>query len=71
MSEQVTTQLSYAVPEMSCGHCRVAISESVTAVEGVEIVDTDLPSKRVTVVGNDVDDGAVRAAIVAAGYEPQ
>jgi copper chaperone len=62
-------ELTYTVPGISCGHCRTAIAEEVAAVAGVESVDVDLDSKRVTVRGTDVDDGAVRTAIDEAGYE--
>jgi copper chaperone len=64
-----TEELTYTVPGMSCGHCRTAVTEEVTAVPGVENVDVDLDSKRVTVSGTGIDDAAVRAAIDEAGYE--
>ena len=64
-----TTQLTYTVPGMSCGHCRTAVSTEVGAVPGVEDVEVDLDSKLVKVRGENVDDAAVRAAIVGAGYE--
>ena len=60
---------TYTVPGMSCGHCVVAVSEEVERVPGVESVDVDLETKRVTVRGRGVEDGAVRAAIDEAGYE--
>ncbi len=65
MSETVT----YTVPGMHCGHCKKAVTEELTAVTGVESVDVDLESKRVTVVGADLDDRMLRAAIDEAGYE--
>ena len=33
------TALTLAVEGMSCGHCKVAITEEVTGVAGVESVD--------------------------------
>ena len=69
MSENHTSELIYAVPGMSCGHCRVAITEAVAQVEGVASVDVDLDAKLVTVHGERLDDGALRAAINEAGYE--
>ena len=60
---------TYAVPAMSCGHCRVAIISEVQRVAGVASVDVDLETKRVRVAGDDVDDTAVRAAIDEAGYD--
>lgn len=65
MSETV----SYTVPGMHCTHCEKAVSDELSAVEGVESVDVDLETKLVTVVGSDLDDAALRAAIDAAGYE--
>ena len=60
---------TYAVPDISCGHCRMAITNEVEQVAGVERVNVDLDSKLVTVAGDRVDDAAVRAAIDEAGYE--
>ena len=62
-------QLTYTVPGMSCGHCKAAVTEEVTAVGGVEGVDVDLETKLVVVRGEGVSDEDVRAAIREAGYE--
>lgn len=59
----------YLVPGMSCAHCRSAVQEELSAVPGVETVTVDLDSKQVEVRGTSLDDGAIRAAIVEAGYE--
>jgi len=64
MSERMT----YSVPGMHCGHCEHAVSTQLRAVSGVEAVDVDLESKIVTVRGASLCDGALRAAIEAAGY---
>ena len=66
---QTAQQLSYSVPDVSCGHCRAAISAEVERVAGVSSVAVDLDAKRVTVTGDRVDDAAVRAAIDEAGYD--
>jgi len=47
----------------------MSIREEVSEVEGVEQVDVDLDSKTVTIHGGQLDDAALRAAIVEAGYE--
>ena len=65
MSETV----SYTVPGMHCGHCERAVTEELSDVAGVESVDVDLETKLVTVVGSDLDDATLRAAIDEAGYE--
>lgn len=65
MSERTT----YVVPGMSCGHCKEAVGREVGAVSGVTAVEIDLDRKLVTVVGENLDDAALRAAIDEAGYE--
>jgi copper chaperone CopZ len=60
---------TYVVPDMSCGHCRAAITAEVAEVAGVDAVEVDLETKVVSVSGSDLDDGAIRAAIYEAGYE--
>jgi copper chaperone len=61
-------ETTYRVPGISCGHCKSAIESEVGALDGVESVVVDIDTKRVAVVGS-ADDGAIRAAIVEAGYE--
>ncbi len=65
MSETV----SYSVPAIHCAHCAMSIQEEVSEVEGVDDVAVDLDTKVVTVSGSDLNDAALRAAIVEAGYE--
>jgi copper ion binding protein len=60
---------TYIVSGMTCGHCVQAVQTEVGAVPGVTGVDVDLDTKEVVVHGDGVDDAAVRAAIVEAGYE--
>jgi copper chaperone len=59
----------YTVPGMSCSHCEAAVQEEVSALAGVDAVEIDLETKRVEVRGDNLDDGAIRAAIEEAGYE--
>lgn len=61
---------SYTVEGMSCEHCKAAVIAEVIVVPGVGSVDVDLGTKQVTVTGDALDDEALRAAIVEAGYEP-
>jgi copper chaperone CopZ len=60
---------TYSVPDISCGHCRTAITSEVSTVAGVETVDVDLDAKTVTVTGEALDRAAILAAIDQAGYE--
>ena len=70
MSERSEMETAvYTVPDMSCGHCKAAVTKEVSAVPGVESVAVDLDSKRVEVTGSGLDDAAIRAAIDEAGYE--
>jgi copper chaperone CopZ len=68
MTQTIDT-LTYSVPAVSCGHCRVAIRAELEKVTGVRHVDVDLDAKRVTVAGAELDDAAIRAAIDEAGYD--
>ena len=61
--------ITYSVPDISCEHCRTAITGEVKQVAGVAAVDVDLDTKRVTVAGERLDDAAIRAAIDEAGYD--
>jgi copper chaperone len=59
----------FTVPAMHCGHCERAVKEELATVPGVTEVEVDLETKLVTVTGDALDDGALRAAIEEAGYE--
>jgi copper chaperone len=63
------SERTYTVPGMHCGHCERAVKEELGALVGVESVDVDLQTRLVVVRGRDLDDRALRAAIVEAGYE--
>ena len=65
----MTEQITYSVPGMSCDHCKRAVGEELSIVSGVESVDVDLETKLVAVSGEGLDDAALRAAILEAGYE--
>ena len=62
------TERMFWVPGISCCHCRGAIADAVSQVDGVAGVEVDLDAKTVIVSGQ-VDDAAVLAAIGGAGYE--
>ena len=62
-------ELEYSVPGMTCAHCKTAITEEVTALEGVQAIDVDLDTKQVVGRGTALDDAAIRGAIAEAGYE--
>jgi copper chaperone len=62
-------EITYTVADMSCSHCKQAVSSELGEVAGVDSVDVDLDTKLVTIRGHDLDDAALRAAIEEAGYE--
>ena len=59
----------YTVEGMTCSHCVLSVHEEVSELPGVDVVDVDLASGRMTVTGSEIDDDAVRAAVTEAGYE--
>jgi copper chaperone len=63
--------LTYSVPAMSCGHCVNAITSEVGTIPGVASVAIDLETKLVRVSGEDLNDAAIREAIVEAGFDPE
>ena len=64
------TTTTYLVEGMTCGHCERAVTSEVSAVPGVHDVAVDLDTGQVTVTSEGpLDDDAVRAAVVEAGYE--
>lgn len=61
--------ITYSVPDISCEHCRAAITTEVQTVAGVATVEVDLERKTVAVTGEQLDDQAIVVAIDEAGYE--
>ena len=63
----MSTTSSYTVTGMTCGHCVASVTEEVTEVPGVEAVEVELETGRLTVHG-DASADAVRGAVEEAGY---
>ncbi|MGB2568955.1 heavy-metal-associated domain-containing protein [Micromonospora citrea] len=64
----VTT--TYQVKGMTCGHCVNSVSTEVSAIQGVQDVQVDLATGRVTVTSESpLDTDSVRAAVDEAGYD--
>lgn len=60
---------TYRVTGMTCGHCVKAVTDEITALDGVERVDVELSSGAVTVVSSEaLTQDAVAAAVDEAGY---
>ena len=69
MSAEESTDRSYTVTGMTCGHCVLSVREEVSEVPGVTTVDVDLASGRMTVEGDGYTDAAIKTAVAEAGYE--
>jgi copper chaperone CopZ len=60
---------TFTVTGMTCDHCRRAVTQEISAVDGVESVDVDVPSGTVTVTtARPVDRADIAAAVDEAGY---
>ena len=63
------TTTTYTVSGMTCGHCVSSVTEEVSEVPGVDDVQVELESGRLTVISDaPVDPALVRAAVQEAGY---
>jgi copper chaperone len=58
----------YTVSGMTCSHCVLSVREEISEIAGVDAVDVDLASGRVTVSGQGFSDEAVAGAVAEAGY---
>lgn len=63
-----TETRTYTVEGMTCQHCVMSVREEVGEVGGVQSVDVDLDSGRLTVAGSAFTDEAIRDAVAEAGY---
>ncbi|WAL69257.1 copper ion binding protein [Amycolatopsis cynarae] len=64
------TEATYTVKGMTCGHCVASVTEEVGELPGVQNVDVDLASGRVTITSAEpVPAEKVAAAVTEAGYQ--
>lgn len=64
--------VTFSVEGMMCNNCKAHVEKALLALKGVKSAVADLESKSVTVVAKDsVDEAALKAAVVAAGYKVQ
>lgn len=61
------TSTTYQVSGMTCGHCANAVTEEITAIDGVSTVSVDVESGQVVVTGEATAE-QVAAAVSEAGY---
>ena len=62
------TTKNYTVKGMTCQHCVASVTEEVSEVAGVEHVEVDLASGRLSVTASAIDDKAIAEAVAEAGY---
>ena len=60
----------YNVPDVSCEHCVNAITKELTQIDGIQNVQVDLETKKVTVVSDEsVAEQRIREGIDEAGFD--
>ncbi|HVX16396.1 MAG TPA: heavy metal-associated domain-containing protein [Acidimicrobiales bacterium] len=66
----MTTTATFEIAGMSCEHCVRAVTEELSAIDGVTDVHVDLAAGTAEVTSDaPLPDAAVRAAVDEAGYE--
>ena len=64
------TEATYTITGMTCGHCVSSVTEEISEIDGVQLVDVDLATGRVTVTSQEpLSTDTVRAAVTEAGYQ--
>ena len=64
------TTTTFLVPGMTCGHCKSAVTDELSKINGVTNVDVDLDSKKVTIKSEaDVEWQIIVGAVDEAGFE--
>jgi copper chaperone CopZ len=60
---------TFTVTGMTCAHCRRAVTEEISAIDGVDSVTVDLPTGTVTVTAcQPVNRADIAVAVDEAGY---
>jgi len=63
--------VTYSVPNISCGHCVHTIQSEVATLAGVQKVEADLATKKVTIQFDaPASDQALRARLADINYPP-
>ncbi len=62
--------IRFSVPDMSCGHCKAKIEETVMTADEGAFLDFDL-EQRVVEVDSTLDPAALEALITQAGFSPR
>ena len=67
--DDMSSEKTYNVRGMTCGHCERALREEVERVPGVRAAAADHRSGSLLVRGDEFEDGAVGEAVETAGFE--
>ena len=66
------TRKTYLIPNISCAHCIMNITQRLNEIEGVENVEGDVTSKEVTVEFSEpASDEVIVAALEEINYPPR
>ena len=61
---------NFLVPGMTCGHCKGAVTDELSKINGVSNVDVDVDSKKVTIESEaDIEWQVIVGAVDEAGFE--
>lgn len=60
--------MKFSVPDMSCGHCKAAISEAVKTADGMAELEFDMPGRVVTITSTRTPE-EIAKAVKDAGYD--
>jgi copper chaperone len=63
-------QSTFTVQGMTCSHCVTSVTEEVGQLDGVQDVEVDLSTGKLTVTSDrPVTDDEIRGAVTEAGYQ--
>ena len=66
------TRKTYLIPNISCAHCIMHITQRLNEIEGVENVEGDVSSKEVTIEFTEpASDEVIIAALEEINYPPR
>jgi copper chaperone CopZ len=64
-------QTTYTIPNISCNHCTHIITMELSEIEGVQIVDAELQTQKVTVTYQEpATDQVLRETLIEINYPP-